>query len=57
MTRTRPFPIDVPPGYWQREASHLPKPVSPLLRSLLPVVNAGFRNMFSEMGVLPEGLE
>jgi pyruvate,water dikinase len=57
MTRTRPFLIEVPPGYWQREASHLPKPVSPLLRSLLPVVNDGFRKLFSEMGVLPETLE
>ncbi len=50
-------PVDVPPGFWQREASHCPRPLSPLMRSLLPMINDGFRRMFREMGVLPETLE
>jgi rifampicin phosphotransferase len=50
-------PIEVPLGFWQREASHVPRPLSPLFRSLLPMANTGFQNMFYELGVLPEGLE
>jgi pyruvate,water dikinase len=48
----------IPPGYWQREGSHAPRPVSPLYcTSTLAAVNAGFRRMFAELGVLPETLE
>jgi pyruvate,water dikinase len=50
-------PVGVPPGYWRREASHCPRPLSPLFRGAIPAVTEGFRRMFSEMGVLPETLE
>ncbi|HEV3365426.1 MAG TPA: hypothetical protein VG795_15055, partial [Acidimicrobiia bacterium] len=56
MEMTPPAP-DIPEGFWQREASHVPRPASALMRSLLPIVNDGFSQMFHEMGVLPEALE
>jgi rifampicin phosphotransferase len=52
-----PVPVEVPPGYWQRESSHVPRPASPLMRSVMPVINDCFRRMFTEMGVLPDTLE
>jgi rifampicin phosphotransferase len=49
--------FEIPEGFWERESSHCPRPLSALMRSLLPIVNAGFGRMFREMGVLPERLE
>src|ERR1041384_3594873 len=57
MTMTSQHTFDVPGGFWQRESSHCPRPLSALMRSLLPIVNEGFGRMFSDMGVLPERLE
>jgi rifampicin phosphotransferase len=57
LPRTIPVAVDVPPGYWRREASHCPQPLSPLFRVAAPVVTECFRRMFSEMGVMPETLE
>ena len=48
---------EIPEGFWEREASHAPLPMSALMRSLLPVFSAGFGRMFRDMGVLPEKLE
>jgi rifampicin phosphotransferase len=50
-------PVEAPPGYWRREATHCPFPVSPFFRAALPVATECYRMMFSEMGVLPETLE
>lgn len=52
-----PVPIEVPPGYWRREATHLPDPMSPFFRVALRVGTECYRMMFSELGVLPETLE
>ena len=49
--------FEIPDGFWERESSHCPRPLSALMRSLLPIVNDGFGRMFSDMGVLPETLE
>lgn len=49
--------FEIPAGFWERESSHCPRPLSALMRSLLPIVNDGFGRMFSDMGVLPETLE
>ena len=50
--------IDVPPGFWQREASHYPKPLTPLGASfLLTGINQSFRKVFEEVGLPIEGLE
>jgi pyruvate,water dikinase len=51
-------PVEPPPGYWEREVSHFPKPLSPLYRSLkVPADNAGFSAVFEEFGFLVERLE
>lgn len=48
----------VPPGFWQREASHYPKPLTPLGASfLLTAINQSFRKVFEEVGLPIEGLE
>lgn len=47
-----------PPGFWQREASHYPRPLSPLFASsALPAYNAGLRHVFAEFSLLVETLE
>jgi pyruvate,water dikinase len=52
------MPIEPPPGFWEREASHNPKPLSPFCSSLeLPTVNAGFRAMCDEFGFVLDTLE
>jgi phosphohistidine swiveling domain-containing protein len=53
-----PVPIRVPEGFWEREASHYPEPLSPFMRAIeLPAQNAAFLHAFAEFGVLLEGLE
>ena len=53
-----PVAVQVPPGFWQREASHAPKPLSPLLLSVLSEPrNRAIRRAFTEFGALAEGLE
>lgn len=50
-------PVEVPPGYWRREATHCPKPLSPFMGSALPLVGETFRHAFSELGAWFETLE
>jgi rifampicin phosphotransferase len=53
-----PIPIHAPPGYWTREASHAPLPVSPFsAAALLDPLNNSIRQGFAEMGLLLDGLE
>jgi len=46
-------PIEVavspPPGFWQRDASHMPNPLSPMYRSFLPNATESFRRMFAAL--------
>lgn len=50
--------FDPPAGYWQREASHNPKPLTPLGASLfIDGVNQSFRKVFADFGLLVETLE
>ena len=45
--------IEPPPGFWQREVSHYPKPLTPLGASLaLDGINQAFPKMFEEFGLL-----
>lgn len=55
----RPVPVlaGPPPGFWQREASHYPRPLSPMLRIVQAAFNAGLRNMMSEFSLLAEAVE
>jgi pyruvate,water dikinase len=50
-------PVEVPPGYWRREATHCPKPLSPFFGAALPLVGETFRQAFSELGALFETLD
>jgi phosphohistidine swiveling domain-containing protein len=47
----------VPPGFWRREASHYPRPLSPMFRMELRFVSEGLRHAFEEFGLLAETLE
>jgi pyruvate,water dikinase len=49
--------VEVPPGYWRREATHCPKPLSPFFGAALPIVGDTFRHAFSELGALYDTLE
>jgi pyruvate,water dikinase len=50
--------IKPPPGYWQREASHYPKPLTPLGADfIIEPINRAFRVVFEEFGFPLEGLE
>lgn len=50
-------PVEVPPGFWRRERTHCPKPMSPLARGVLPIVTECFRRAFAELGVVADTLE
>jgi phosphohistidine swiveling domain-containing protein len=53
-----PLPVEPPPGFWQREASHFPRPCTPMFRSVtIGPANAAFRRMVDAFGFLAETLE
>ncbi len=53
-----PVPITVPYGYWQREASHYPQPVSPLSRTTITTqINRSFRLILEESGSFLEAID
>lgn len=53
-----PVPAVVPEGYWMREASHAPRPWSPLASSLgYEERNRSLRDVMAEFGLLVEALE
>jgi pyruvate,water dikinase len=50
--------VDVPPGFWERDAGHFPLPLTPMMRSLVTDrQNAAFREAFAEHGAMADGLE
>jgi pyruvate,water dikinase len=53
-----PVAAEPPPGFWQREASHAPRPWTPMFRSAgFGPRNAALKRMFDELGFLAETLE
>jgi phosphohistidine swiveling domain-containing protein len=54
-----PVSMDVPQGYWQREASHAPRPWTPMSLSVAfgDPRNRAFRRLFVEFGLLAETYE
>jgi pyruvate,water dikinase len=54
-----PVSVEVPQGYWDREASHAPKPWTPMSLSVAfgDPRNQAFRRLFAEFGLLAETLE
>lgn len=58
VSETPETPISVPDGYWEREASHYPDPLSPATRStFIPAMNHAMRLMCSEMSLMIETLD
>lgn len=50
--------VTPPPGFWQREISHVPQPITPMSGTSMKVaVNGAFRRLFAEMGALIETIE
>jgi pyruvate,water dikinase len=47
-----PIPIEVPPGFWAREAVHAPNLLSPLAVSVLMYENVALARMADEYGML-----
>jgi rifampicin phosphotransferase len=53
-----PIPVTVPPGYWEREASHLPLPLSPFSEgALIESLNRALRRMCAELGLLLDAVQ
>lgn len=52
-----PIPVTAPMGFWQREASHYPQPLSPMFRFLLGTFNSSAKRAMSDFSVLVEGIE
>jgi len=53
-----PMKIEVPPGYWESDAEHIPKPLSPMGRSvLLPSYTNGTQKMCTTTGFLLDRVE
>lgn len=53
-----PVPVEVPPGFWQRERVHFAQPLSPLMRTTyLPAETAGMVNMCQTLSLPFEKLD
>ncbi len=52
-----PVAADVPEGYWQREASHYPQPLSPIFRVFPTWSSEIWRKIATEKGMLADGIE
>ncbi len=51
-------PVEAPPGFWEREISHFPRPLTPLFRSvILPIENETLRSFFDEASPLLETVQ
>ena len=56
--QTIEVPVQVPPGYWEREASHAPRPLTPFTGSFIcDVETDGIRRALAEFGLLLETIE
>ena len=54
----RPVPVEIPPGYWEREVSHAPKPLTPFTSSFWhDSTTEGLRVGLAEFGLLIETIE
>lgn len=58
QSATATAPVDISPGFWEREASHHPKPLTPLGSTLLlEGFNQAWPKIFEEFGLLLDGFE
>jgi pyruvate,water dikinase len=52
-----PVGAEPPPGFWQREVSHYPRPLSPMYRALLEAFNASMKRATADFSLLVDGVE
>ncbi len=53
-----PLPVDPPPGFWEREAVHFPKPMMPMTRSIWPPLQtSALRYSFAKLGMMLDTLD
>jgi phosphohistidine swiveling domain-containing protein len=53
-----PIAIEVPPGFWQQDASRFPDPVTPMFTTLGPeIAMIAMQRSIEEFGLLTDGLE
>ncbi len=57
LPETIHVPVEVPAGYWRRESTHGPRPISPFFRGGLALVTQTFGSAFSQLGALVETIE
>ena len=46
-----------PPGFWRRETSHYPRPISPMFRTVQDAFNASIKRAAADFSLLMEGIE
>jgi pyruvate,water dikinase len=51
------LPVELPEGYWVREASHSPLPWTPFTHAVFEPRNRGIRQMCTELGLLLDTVE
>jgi rifampicin phosphotransferase len=52
-----PVPVEVPDGFWEREASHFPEPIAPMSRMMLRSFTRGLTEAFAWAGMPMDGVE
>ena len=52
-----PVPVEVPDGFWEREASHFPEPIAPMSRIVLEGFTRGLSEAFAWGGVPMDRIE
>jgi rifampicin phosphotransferase len=52
-----PVPIEIPPGYWEHDASHFPNASYPIDSFIPDLIASGVRSWVDEFGYLFDGLE
>jgi pyruvate,water dikinase len=58
LPHATPVPVEVPAGNWEREGSHVPRPLTPFTGSIFyDLANDGLRSAIAEFGLLIETIE
>ncbi|MBI2954684.1 MAG: hypothetical protein HYY30_10245 [Chloroflexi bacterium] len=53
-----PVPVEVPAGFWERDNSHCPEPLSPVFRSsVIPLHEAAMKRMMVELSLPIDGIQ
>jgi pyruvate,water dikinase len=58
FTQLTPIPLDVPPGFWERDTAHFSSPITPMLNSaIIPIQESSFHQMMEENSMLIDGFQ